>query len=207
MNKSLPTRLCAAALLAVTTLHAPAAEWSAGAAQTRAAAPATWDELAHTRWIADGRDDAPLKVYVFMDANCKFCTKFWSDARPWVDSGKVQLRHIMVGVIAPSSDGKAATLLLDPNPARRLASFEGAHAFAVARMMAGGEHHSLEDPKLPPLDPIPPQISRTLQGNERLMTSLGIRGTPGIIARGLDGRLIVRAGLTREDLPSLLGPL
>jgi len=207
MNKSLPTRLCAAALLALTALHAPAAEWSAGAAQTRAAAPATWDDLAHTRWIADGRDDAPLKVYVFMDANCKFCTKFWSDARPWVDSGKVQLRHIMVGVIAPSSNGKAATLLLDPNPARRLASFESAHAFGVARMMAGGERHSLDDPKLPALDPIPPQISRTLQGHERLMTALGMRGTPGIVARGLDGRLIVRAGMTPEDLPSVLGAL
>jgi thiol:disulfide interchange protein DsbG len=205
MNKSLPTRLCAAALLALVTLHAPAAEWSPGAAPTGATAPATWDELAHTRWIADGPDDAPLKVYVFTDANCKFCTKFWSDARPWVDAGRVQLRHIMVGVIAPSSDGKAATLLLDPNPSRRLASFEGAHAFAVARMMAGGEHHSLDDPKLPAMEVIPPQISRALQGNERLMASLGIRGTPGIVVRGLDGRLMVRAGVAREDLPGLLG--
>ena len=196
----------AAALLALAALHAPAAEWSGGGAQARAARPVTWNDLARTPWIADGRDDAPLKVYVFMDANCKFCTKFWSDARPWVQSGKVQLRHVMVGVIAPSSAGKAATLLLDPDPSRRLASFEGAHAFAVARMMAGGEHHSLDDPRLPPTGRIPPRIAQAIADDERLMLALGMRGTPGIVRRGPDGRLIARAGVARDDLPLLLGP-
>ena len=207
MNPTFLTRFIGAALLALASSAVPAAEWSGGAAQAQAATPATWDDLSHARWLADGRDDAPVKAYVFMDANCKFCTKLWADARPWVDAGKVQLRYIMVAVIAPSSGGKAATVLADPDPAKRLLAFERAHAFGVARMFAGGAHHSLEDPNLPAMDPIPAPIGRMLADDDRLMLSLGLRGTPGVVLRGLDGRLIVRGGVAPEDLPRLFGAL
>jgi thiol:disulfide interchange protein DsbG len=206
MNKFPLISLAGAALLALGSVHAPAAEW-AGATERRGAAPVTWDDLEHTQWIADGRDDAPRKVYVFMDANCKYCTKFWSDARPWVRSGKVQLRHIMVAVIAPSSAGKAAALMVDPDPARRLSSFEEAHAFGVARMLAGGTRHSLEDPNLQPLQAIPPEVGRSLVDHERLMLSLGLQGTPGIVFRGLNGQLVARPGIPPGELPTILGAL
>ena len=206
MNKFPLICLAGAALLALVSVQAPAAQWT-GATERQGAAPATWDDLGHARWIADGRDDAPRKVYVFMDANCKYCTKFWSDARPWVDSGKVQLRHIMVAVIAPSSAGKAATLMVDADPARRLSSFEEAHAFGVVRMLADGTRHSLEDPNLPPMQTIPPDVGRSLGDHERLMTSLGLRGTPGIVFRGLNGDLVARPGIPREELPAVLGAL
>ena len=142
-----------------------------------------------------------------MDANCKYCTKFWSDARPWVDSGKVQLRYIMVAVIAPTSAGKAATLLADPDPARRLFAYEKAHAFGVVRMMAGGPHHSWDDPNLQPMQTIPGAVGRTLESHEALMRALGLNGTPGIVYRGLDGRLATRPGVTAEDLPLVFGSL
>jgi thiol:disulfide interchange protein DsbG len=199
--------LAAAAALAFAAPRAPAADQWTGANQRQAATPVSWDELSHTKWIADGRDDAPRKVYVFMDANCKYCTKFWSDARPWVDSGKVQLRHIMVAVIAPTSAGKAATLLVDPDPARRLYSYEQTHAFGVVRMMAGGPHHSWEDPNLPPMQTIPPAVGRTLQDDERLMDALGLTGTPGIVYRGLDGRLVARGGIAPDEMTTVLGAL
>jgi thiol:disulfide interchange protein DsbG len=198
--------LATAATLAFTSVVAPAAQYS-GATQRQGAAPVTWDDLSHTRWIADGRDDAPRKVYVFMDANCKYCTKFWSDSRPWVDSGKVQLRHIMVAVIAPTSAGKAATLLADPDPARRLSAYEQAHAFGVVRMMAGGPHHSWDDPNLQPMAAIPAAVGRTLESHEALMSALRLNGTPGIVYRGLDGRLATRPGVTAEDLPLVFGSL
>jgi len=198
--------LAAAALLALACVEAPAAQWS-GALERQAAAPTTWDDLGRSHWIADGRDDAPRKIYVFMDANCKYCTKFWSDARPWVDSGKVQLRHIMVAVIAPTSAGKAATLMTDRDPAKRLSSYERAHAFGVVRMMAGGPRHALEDPNLQPMDSVPADIGRVLNEHERLMLSLDLRGTPGIVFRGLDGRLVAKPGLTPDELPRVFGAL
>ena len=206
MNKLPLIAVVGAALLALASVHAPAAEATAAVGGPRAAS-VTWDDLGHSQWIADGRDDAPRKVYVFMDANCKFCTKFWSDARPWVRSGKVQLRHIMVAVIAPTSPGKAAALLVDPDPAKRLSSFESAHAFGVVRMLAGGTRHSLEDPNLQPLDDIPADVARALHDHERLMRSLGLRGTPGIVFRGLDGKLVTRPGIPTDELPAVLGAL
>jgi len=198
--------LAAAALLALACVEAPAAQWS-GALERQAAAPTTWDDLGRSHWIADGRDDAPRKIYVFMDANCKYCTKFWSDARPWVDSGKVQLRHIMVAVIAPTSAGKAATLMADRDPAKRLSSYERAHAFGVVRMMSGGPHQTLEDPNLAPMDPLPDALARTLSDNEDLMRGFGLHGTPGIVFRSKDGHVVAKAGLSPEELPQVLGPL
>ena len=206
MNKLPLISLAGAALLALAAVQAPAAQWT-GAIERQGAAPISWADLERSRWIADGRDDAPRKVYVFMDANCKYCTKFWSDARPWVRSGKVQLRHIMVAVIAPTSAGKAATLMVDPDPARRLAAFEEAHAFGVVRMLAGGTRHSLEDPNLPPMDTIPAAVGRSLDEHERLMLALGMHGTPGIVFRGLDGKLVTRPGIPQDELPAILGEL
>ena len=198
--------LATASMLAFASVEAPAAQWT-GALQRQGAASVSWDDLARTKWIADGRDDAPRKVYVFMDANCKYCTKFWSDARPWVDSGKVQLRYIMVAVIAPTSAGKAATLLADADPAKRLFSYEQAHAFGVVRMMAGGPHHSWDDPNLQPMLPIPPAVGLMLDAHEELMHALGLKGTPGIVVRGLDGKIATRPGVTTDDLPLVLGSL
>ena len=51
----------------------------------------TWSQVERSTWIADGSDKAPKIVYVLTDPNCPYCNKLWSDARPWVDSGKVQL--------------------------------------------------------------------------------------------------------------------
>ena len=154
MNKLPLICLAGAALLALASVQCPrrpvdGRDASAGRRARHLGRPRA------QHWIADGRDDAPRKVYVFMDANCKYCTKFWSDARPWVNAGKVQLRHVMVAVIAPTSPGKAATLLADPDPAKRLSAFEQAHAFGVVRMMAGGPRHSLEDPSLHRWRPCP----------------------------------------------------
>ena len=202
MNKLPLISLAAAVLLALASFDASAAQW-AGAAQ-RQSGPVTLDELQQTHWIADGRDDAPRKVYVFLDANCVYCTKFWADARPWVDSGKVQLRYLMVGVIAPTSPGKAATLLADPDPAKRLAAFERSHAFGVARMMQGGPHASMEDANLAPT-PVSEDVSRYLEANKGFMTTLGLRGTPGIVFRGLDGQLVAIGGIPSAGLESIFG--
>ena len=206
MNKFPLITLAAATLLGLASFDAPAqAQWT-GAAQ-RQGAPVTPETLRQTRWIADGRDDAPLKVYVFLDANCVYCAKFWADARPWVDAGKVQLRYIMVAVIAPTSAGKAATPLGDPDPARRLAAYERSHAFGVARMMQGGPHHSMQDASLPPAVPMPEAIARELQASEGLMKALSLRGTPGIVFQRPDGRLVALSGMPPDGLAGLLGPL
>ena len=202
-------RLALLPLLAALSLGVAAqtAQWTGGGMQARgAAARPGWDDLARSHWLADGRDDAPRKVYVFLDVNCVYCAKFWADARPWVDSGKVQLRYLMVAVIAQSSAGKAATLLADPNPAARLSAYERAHAFGVARMMQGGPHHSMDDASLAPMSPLPEAARRTLVQNEKLMDALALQGTPGLVFAGPDGRLVAIGGLPAKGLERVLGP-
>jgi thiol:disulfide interchange protein DsbG len=202
MNRFPLITLAAAAVLALASIDAGAAQWD-GVAQ-RQGAPVTLETLQQSRWIADGRDDAPRKVYVFLDANCIYCAKFWADARPWVDSGKVQLRYLMVAIIAPTSAGKAATLLADPEPARRLAAFERSHAFGVARMLQGGPHASMEDANLAPTA-VSEDVARLLQANEGFMAALDLRGTPGIVFRGPDGQLVAIGGIPRAGLESVFG--
>ena len=108
-------------LIAGTALDEDGRE-SDGAALEAAVHPplgeAAWKQLEASRWIADGNSSAPRIIYVFTDPNCPFCAKLWADARPWVDSGKVQLRHVIVGILTPTSRGKAATLLTDKNPSK-----------------------------------------------------------------------------------------
>ena len=205
MNKSFLIRLASAAVLALAAGAALAAPASAPPL-SQMPAPVVWDELEHAGWIADGRDDAPRKIYVFLDANCPYCTNFWSDARPWVDSGKVQLRHVMVAVISQSSAGKAATLMTDPDPVRRLAAYEQAHAFGIVRMMNGGPKHSLEDGKLEPLAQIPDPVRATLIEHERLLNRLRLKGTPGIVTRAPNGAIQAQVGVPPDQLSAILGP-
>lgn len=62
-----------------------------------------WKKLESARWLLDGNENAPTILYVFADPFCPYCQQFWQQARPWVESGKVQLRTLLVGVIKPES--------------------------------------------------------------------------------------------------------
>src|SRR3546814_8987929 len=61
---------------------------------------------------------------MFSDPNCPYCNMFWKQARPWVESGKVQLRHIMVGMLRADSAGKSAALLSAKDPRAALNEHE-----------------------------------------------------------------------------------
>ncbi|HEY8708127.1 MAG TPA: thiol:disulfide interchange protein DsbG, partial [Burkholderiaceae bacterium] len=137
----------------------------------------SWRALESSRWIADGRSSAARIVYVFTDPNCPYCNKFWNDARPWVQAGKVQLRHVMVGILGPTSAGKAAALLGAQDPAAALAQHEQGYATGGA---AGG---------VTAMTPIPPALSAKLDANQALMERLGSQATPTIFFKDDSGKL------------------
>ena len=151
----------------------------------------TWQRLEKSKWIEDGRSGAPRTVYVFTDPNCPLCSRFWVDARPWVNAGKVQLRHVLVAVIDESSAGKAAALLSSREPAVALARYES-HPQA-----AHGQAESTIDPG----------VRRELDANEALMHSLKAPGTPTIVYRDSSGAVRKFEGApSSEMLNAILGP-
>lgn len=149
-----------------------------------------WARLEGSGWIADGRPDAARIIYMFSDPNCPYCNMFWKQARPWVESGKVQLRHIMVGMLRPDSAGKSAALLTAQQPERALHAHEEAAKGST----------------LKPLKKIPAEVRERLNGNLELMGELGATATPAIFYRDDAGRLQQQQGAPRpEKLAQIMG--
>lgn len=165
-----------------------------------------WSRLQASRWIADGSDKAPRTVYVFTDPNCPYCNKLWSDARPWIDAGKVQLRHIVVGVLTQSSPAKAAALLSSKKAAALLDAYERGQVANTAKSIASGRPHPLSDDGMQPLASIPPAIQRQLDANEKIMSELGLRATPAVVWRDAKGAVQMRAGVPEQAMSEVFGP-
>ncbi|MEG3000172.1 MAG: thiol:disulfide interchange protein DsbG [Comamonas sp.] len=156
-----------------------------------------WDSVQATRWVADGSAKAPRVVYVFTDPNCPYCNKFWADARPWVEAGKVQLRHILVGVIRPDSAGKAAAVLASKDPAAALA--------AHAKLHGSGRIQPVDGRGLQPLQDIPASIRTQLAGNQQAMVQLGLSATPALVWKDAQGQVHTLTGAPEGRLAEVLG--
>jgi thiol:disulfide interchange protein DsbG len=150
-----------------------------------------WAKMEGSNWIADGSKDAPRIVYLFSDPNCPYCNMFWEQARPWVKAGKVQLRHIMVGIIREDSPGKSAALLASKDPQKALAEHEKA-----------GKESTLK-----PLTSVPAAIQAKLADNMQLMEDLELSATPAIFYMDDKGALQQQQGAPSPDkLVKILGP-
>ncbi|HAA45949.1 MAG: disulfide isomerase/thiol-disulfide oxidase [Halomonas sp. 54_146] len=118
----------------------------------------TWQLLNESHWIQDGDEDAPRVIYTFTDANCPYCRQLWQDVRPWVEAGDVQLRHIMVGILAPDSPGKAAAILGANDPAATLHEHNRGDEVAASAQ--------------------PREIEEQVYANNQLFEELGLYATP-----------------------------
>lgn len=147
-----------------------------------------WAKMEKSAWIADGKADAPRIVYLFSDPNCPYCNVFWQQARPWVESGKVQLRHIMVGIIREDSPGKSAALLASKDPAQALKKHE-----------TDGKASSLKA-----LNKVPAAVQEKLDRNLALMEELGQSATPAIFYLDEQQKLQSQQGAPR---PEMLGKI
>ncbi|WP_111748527.1 thiol:disulfide interchange protein DsbG [Salinisphaera orenii] len=138
-----------------------------------------WPRLKQSNWVADGSADAPRVIYMFTDPNCPYCHKFWQAARPWVKAGKVQIRHVIVGILKPSSMPKAAAILSASDPSAALTKDE-------RNYNQGG---------IAPMDTPPSDVARKVNANNALMKSLGLRATPAIYYHDADGQVQVIQGV------------
>ena len=148
-------------------------------------------KLEGSSWIADGSASAPRTVYMFSDPNCPYCSMFWKQARPWVEAGDVQVRHVMVGILRQDSVAKAAALLTAKDQQAALHAHESA-----------GKASTLQG-----LEKIPGAIQQQLDNNLALMTEMGASATPAIFYQDENGRLRQQLGAPRpEVLEQIMGP-
>lgn len=149
-----------------------------------------WKKLESARWLLDGNENAPTILYVFADPFCPYCKQFWQQARPWVESGKVQLRTLLVGVIKPESPATAAAILASKDPAKTWHDYEQS-----AGKMA------IEVPTA-----IQPEQMKILNFNQQLMDELGANITPAIYYMNKEKMLQQAVGLPdKEKLQIMMG--
>lgn len=183
-----------------TVIDAQGKDVNAKALQTAVQKPMgqqAWADLERTHWIGDGKPDAPLIAYVFTDPNCPYCNQLWREARPMVQSGQLQLRHILVAVLRPSSEGKAAAILQSASPEQALASH--AQAYASAH---GKNPDTLGIAALPR---IPLSARDALANNVSLMTAMGLRATPATVWKNAQGAVQIRTGMPPGLLDEVMG--
>ncbi len=140
-----------------------------------------WSLLSEATWVAEGSESPQRVVYAFTDPNCHYCNALWEEAQRYLDRD-IQLRHILVSVIKPSSLGKAARILADEDPADALKRH--------ARNFATGGLDPLEEP--------PADLRRRIERNNRLMERLHVSVTPSLYYRDADGRVERIIGLPDE---------
>ncbi|MCS2153386.1 thiol:disulfide interchange protein DsbG [Scandinavium goeteborgense] len=149
-----------------------------------------WQKMEKASWILDGKKTAPRVIYVFADPFCPYCKQFWQQARPWVESGKVQLRTLMVGVIKPESPATAAAIMTSKDPAKTWHDYE----------QSGGKL------KLNVPSSVAPAQMQILNDNQKIMDELGANATPAIYYLNDDNALQQVVGLPdAENLKAMMG--
>lgn len=107
-----------------------------------------------------------------------------------VESGKVQLRTLLVGVIKPESPATAAAILASKDPAQTRHDYEQSNGKLKLNV---------------PTD-IPAALMRTLNINQQLMDDLGANATPAIYYMNKDNMLQQVVGLPdKEKLQVMMG--
>lgn len=150
-----------------------------------------WAALETAPWVLDGQADAPRIIYTFTDPNCPYCHLFWEASRPWVEAGKVQLRHFLVGMLKEDSPAKAAAILGSTDTSAAL------------------QQHELSFDKggITPAEAITDDIQEILEENQLLMMGMGFRGTPGIVVLNEEGVIQKYNGMPKDDvLGDVFGP-
>ncbi len=150
--------------------------------------------FAHARgagFIADGR--RALVVYIFFDPNCPYCDVLYAELRRFVSAGSpYQFRWVPVGILDPSSLGKAAAILGAADP---LKAFHENEAKFNRRTDSGGIEEDLPSTRR----------EAQLRHNEALLRQLGIMVVPAMLFRDTHGTVqVIHGAPAPSDVASIL---
>lgn len=141
--------------------------------------PALWQQLGQSTWIAEGSTKPKRIVYIFTDTDCPYCHVLWLATQPYLKQGDLQIRNIIVAVIAPTSLGRGAAVLTASDPAK-----------AMRRNELAFGHSPIE-----PLAAVDPKVRAQIEANEDLMKRVDAFATPATVYRDGHGQIHMLLGL------------
>jgi thiol:disulfide interchange protein DsbG len=129
-------------------------------------------------------------ITVFSDPNCVHCNHLYKNLMPHIAQGKLRVRFVLVGFLAPSSTTRAATILGAKDPAQALSEDE-------AKYETGGIAVVL---------PVRPDLEKQIRANTKLLADSGEISTPAILlcAKGIGPEILYGAP---SDISTLLASL
>ncbi|MBW4933107.1 thiol:disulfide interchange protein DsbG [Marinobacter sp. F4206] len=141
-----------------------------------------WTRLGNATWVAEGAGNPDRVVYVFTDPNCGYCVVFREKAQPLLRRG-IELRHILVGIIQPSSLAKSASVIAADDPVGML------------------DFHDSQFPRdwLDTPSNVPEPLREKIESNNRLMEALSVSATPSVFYRNERGNVESIVGLPDDS--------
>lgn len=154
-----------------------------------------YQDAATLAWFTDGSDSASHKAYMIFDPNCVYCHLLYQQVQPLIANGQLQVRWIPVAFRDPSSPGKAAAML---NAGSDAASDK------LLKQNEDGFNDQSESGGLTPLAPNPNDSAVTavfakVTQNTAYFTKYGFQGTPTILFKQTDGKVVMIPGLPRDQ--------
>ncbi|MBI3561212.1 MAG: thiol:disulfide interchange protein DsbG [Gammaproteobacteria bacterium] len=143
-------------------------------------------DIDQATWITEGK--SPHIIYIFFDPNCPFCHKLYESTRAWVKQGKAQLRWIPVGMLTPTSHGKAAAMLVAKDPLKAFYQNEESYR------QGGGIDEDFATPV----------VEKQLKANEALLARTGTGAVPTLLLRTHKGAPLLVQGLPPKNKLGLL---
>ncbi|ODN42365.1 thiol:disulfide interchange protein DsbG [Piscirickettsia litoralis] len=152
------------------------------------------EEAGKTHWFLEGKVDAPHQIYLVAEPNCSICHMLYKNLQPYVQSGQLSIRWIMVAFLKQDSVGKAAAVLSAKDPAALLAQDE--KTFDMKTESGGVKPLAEKD--------ISEKVKAELKENLAFFEKNGMQGTPVVIYKDSKGENQVLPGYPREKLDAFV---
>ncbi|RNC76996.1 thioredoxin fold domain-containing protein [Piscirickettsia salmonis] len=154
------------------------------------------NEVSQTKWFSEGQITATHQLYMIAEPNCSVCHILYDKLKPYVKSGQLLIRWVMVAFIREDSAGKVAAIWSAQNSVNALAEDEA--GFDMARESGG----------IKPIaaNKIPFKQMIALKGNMIFFQNSGLTGTPSLIYRDKQGKSQV-GGFPQGDMQSFVNHL
>lgn len=147
-----------------------------------------------TSWFEQGNPKAKRLIYVIAEPNCSACHYFYESIKPYIASGQLKVRWIMVSFLKQSSFGKSAKIISSSNPAMAMEYNE--NQFNDVQESGG----------ISQMTNIPSSIKQKIMENNMFMNTYGFNSTPVGLFKSYHNKIIVLKGaLPINEISKLVG--